>query len=289
MAKAYELMRWLNSEQVVDWLQKLTGTKVSNEQLLGLWKENHCKIYADCEGLDGTNLSSGKPVHPRGGGEILVELYGKLSFTFAAGKLLASGANRVSYPVRIIPTSSPQVGSLPYWDYDPCLLEFTEPREILFNSAEIRALANKMNGAAEHPMTAELEALHQQLEQERARRQAAEQRAQLAEAVIKDENTEIENWRHQATQERTLSENAQAEIADLSRKLEESKDKPSFPLALAALMELLKMPASQTRHKGMSQETIKNEILERFPWRGLGKRNLEKLFALANKAKENAE
>ncbi|MDG9926548.1 MULTISPECIES: hypothetical protein [unclassified Pseudomonas] len=60
--------------------------------------------------------------------------------------------------------------------------------------------------------------------------------------------------------------------------------KPSHLLLIAALLELLKAP----RQTGQNQEGIKSQLLERFNWPGLKKRTLEKIFAAANKAAEEA-
>ena len=60
-------------------------------------------------------------------------------------------------------------------------------------------------------------------------------------------------------------------------------------LVIAALLELLKAPVERTRPAGMNQDRIKGLILENFPWRGLGERNLDTIFSAANKAKKAAE
>lgn len=65
--------------------------------------------------------------------------------------------------------------------------------------------------------------------------------------------------------------------------------KPSHLLAVAALLELLKAPVEHTRPNGMNQSAIKSAILEKFPWRGLKDRNLDEIFAAANKAKEDTQ
>ncbi len=64
---------------------------------------------------------------------------------------------------------------------------------------------------------------------------------------------------------------------------------PSTTLAVAALLELLKRPVDRARPQGMNQEAIKAEILTLYPWRGLSDRNLQTIFAAANKAKSNLE
>lgn len=65
--------------------------------------------------------------------------------------------------------------------------------------------------------------------------------------------------------------------------------KPSHLLTIAVLLELLKAPVDYPRPQGMNQEAIKNTILERFPMRGLSDRNLQAIFAAANKAMSDAE
>lgn len=69
----------------------------------------------------------------------------------------------------------------------------------------------------------------------------------------------------------------------------EAKAKPSHQLLIAALLELLQAPVERQRPQGLNREAIKAEILEKFPWRGLSKRNIEELFAEASKAKRDAE
>lgn len=56
---------------------------------------------------------------------------------------------------------------------------------------------------------------------------------------------------------------------------------PSYRLAIAALLELLKQP----RQSGRNQSAVISELLEKYPGtRGLSKRSLETIFASANKA-----
>jgi len=61
-------------------------------------------------------------------------------------------------------------------------------------------------------------------------------------------------------------------------------ERPAHLLLIAALMELLKTP----RKSAINQEGVKTQLLEKFSWRGLSKRNLEKIFAAANRAAEDA-
>lgn len=69
----------------------------------------------------------------------------------------------------------------------------------------------------------------------------------------------------------------------------DTEGKPSYALAIAALTELLKTPVQHPRPNGLNQAAIKAAILERFKWRGLKERNLDKIFAEANRAAKEAE
>lgn len=65
--------------------------------------------------------------------------------------------------------------------------------------------------------------------------------------------------------------------------------KRSQLLATAALIKLLESPVERPRPQGMKQAAIKAAILERFTLRGLKERNLDEIFAAANKAMSEAE
>lgn len=67
------------------------------------------------------------------------------------------------------------------------------------------------------------------------------------------------------------------------------EERPSLTLAIAALLELLREPVQYPRPQGMNQAAISAIILERFRWRGLGSRNLQKIFSAANEAMAKVE
>jgi hypothetical protein len=108
-------------------------------------------------------------------------------------------------------------------------------------------------------------------------RQELELLAATMNASASRPTSELEYLRQQLGQERVTHEATEAD------------PRPSHLLAIAALLELLKAPVEYPRPQGMNQTAIKSEILEKFPWRGLSDRNLEAIFAAANKAKAGAE
>ena len=67
------------------------------------------------------------------------------------------------------------------------------------------------------------------------------------------------------------------------------KSRKTLLLVIAALMDLLKAPTAHPRPRGMNQAAIKDAILDKFNLRGLGDRNLQEIFASANKTKDDAE
>lgn len=107
-----------------------------------------------------------------------------------------------------------------------------------------------------------------------ADRDSLKARVEKAEALYRDRWSKLEA---ECDEWRAKYEQAEAEA------------KPSHLLAVAALLELLKTPVERARPQGMNQAAIKADILERFKWRGLKDRNLDDIFAAANKAKADAE
>lgn len=69
----------------------------------------------------------------------------------------------------------------------------------------------------------------------------------------------------------------------------QNTSKRSHLLATAALIKLMESPTHRPRPQGMKQSAIKAAILERFSFRGLKERNLDEIFAAANKAISEAK
>jgi len=144
--------------------------------------------------------------------------------------------------------------------------------------------------------------VRQQLDMMIESRTESERRADLAESVNKNlllavklsdfaKSDEVKQL-HVAIKDITSDlehEKAMREAAEKRAELAEADAKNSHLLAIAALLELLKAPVEHTRPQGRNQEAIKDEILRKFPWRGLSDRNLQTIFAEANKAKADAK
>ncbi|RON06244.1 hypothetical protein [Pseudomonas brassicacearum] len=79
------------------------------------------------------------------------------------------------------------------------------------------------------------------------------------------------------------------ELERAARLAAEASPKPSHLLVISALLELLKAPVEHPRLNGMRQNAVVESILDRFPLRGLSKRNLETIFSEANTARKEVE
>lgn len=166
----------------------------------------------------------------------------------------------------------------------------------------------------------------QELEKERAAKQqaedqlnriqniASEQATRLAtiEAVyeaIRAEHRDVSNallsTKKEASHTTTMLERTRSELEQISQQLDterasrqaaedrearlKAEAKPSVMLTIGALLELLEAPVERPRPQGMKQAGIKDAILESFTVRGLKGRNLDEIFAAANKAISDAE
>lgn len=278
MEKAYRLLPWLDMAQAVDYLEYLTKTPITDPLFIQLCEAGECAVYLDCMGLDGESpvdagegLPAYEPVLGRGHCKVTT-LY------FSRYRL----AQTVIGPALFL------FDDIIRSDREWIIRSNRELLSPIFKAAEIEALAAKMNEAPEHPSTAEIEDLRQQLEEEKAKRKA-----------------EREFWRQQDQHRRAVEEHLTEQLnraesvieyarecaaqAEAETKAAEADPKPSHLLAIAVLLELLKAPVEFPRPRGMNQAAIKSAILEKFPWPGLSERNLEMIFAAANKAKAGAE
>jgi hypothetical protein len=172
MEKVYRLLEWLDTKQAIDWLQLLTGAPITIKELMRLCEAEHCDPYVDATGVRGCFIDhDGHEVTAVGRG---MQKVLNREVTFLDGKpikqhLSLEGARRVPDP------SDDEQTLYAGYDYWEITAE-TGSFSIFFKPADIQTLADKINGVAEQPNAGltELEDLRQQLEQERAKREAAE-------------------------------------------------------------------------------------------------------------------
>jgi hypothetical protein len=307
MEKIHRLLSWLNMPQALALFHDLTGAALSDEDLLQLCDAGECNAYIDCQGRKGE----------------LQEYWDQLP---APLPVTGRGRCKAKYPLQLADPArhgthvfgTVWIENFPFENKGLSELDCTwwishgdAPPVPVFKRADILALAAKMDGTSKQPSTAEVEDLRQQLDQERAKREAAEAEAEALRQAMDDdynarctaereeEDKAAERWgewlreqqKRDALQEQQAAELEQErtarEAAEKRAEIAEAEAKPSHLLTIAALLELLKAPAEHPRPQGMNQEAIKNAILAQFPWRGLSDRNLQTIFSAANKAKES--
>ncbi len=172
MEKVYRLLTWLDIVQAVDWLQDLTATDLTERDLLALCAARRCTAYANTDGFFGHD--------------------------FDDAEVEGQGIHQVRNPLRLIQAGTTATAEITF--EGPVFIDDAEDENAdgvwalwravvplrdcsaLFRPEDIQALAGVMNGVGMDGERTELEDLRQQLEQERAARQAAERRAEQAEA-----------------------------------------------------------------------------------------------------------
>lgn len=171
MEKVYRLLDFLDANQAVDWLQRITKCQLSGGDLIRLCNSGHCNIYVDCSGVEIKEK-----------GEARRELCSKDAKVCSHVEWSCSMEGDIYLSGKFTVESKSY-----YWESSKSLLpdvDFTTSYAIRgritprFKPNEIEALAAKIAGESPYianAVNSELEDLRQQLEQERAAREAAEQ------------------------------------------------------------------------------------------------------------------
>jgi len=128
MEKAYRLLPWLEIDQAIDWLQSLTGTLLSERVLLRLGRAREVDVYVQI-------LPPGIP--------------GKTSDT--KEKVTLSGMQQVLNPDMALEQSVQTCAVLKHGDAHWIGLLPARNQSALFKSADIEALAAKMNRTGGQP------------------------------------------------------------------------------------------------------------------------------------------
>lgn len=208
MDKFYRSLEWLNDKQAVDWLQSLIKEPITRAGLLRLCEEKLCFAYVTAAGL----------------------LKGHAEF---CDNVTAKGFQLVKNPMTLL-YEEPCLSlcgdvvcnnSLEGNSYFKEATDWVAFEDLMFlsthfKSADIQALAKKMNGAAEqqNDSAAELEHLRQQLEQERLGRNLAEDES----LELRDDLEKERAARRSAVQRAERSETAAAYLRQ-NQKAEDEK------------------------------------------------------------------
>ena len=182
MEKLYRQLRWLDIGQAVNYLQCLTATPLSERELLQSGRSRLIDVYVEIDprGLTGTTSDNKKKVTLTGMQQVL-----------NPDEALERGADQTCAVLKHGDVH--WIGLLPSWS-----------QKALFKSEDIQTLADKMNEVVGQAAGTELEDLRRELEQERARREAAEaDAAELRQALQAEEEKPLDR-RERASFERLL-------------------------------------------------------------------------------------
>lgn len=155
MEKIYPLLNWLEIGQAVDWLQGLTESPVTPQELISLCDAKQCAVYVDIK----------KPLKGSDEETWLLEVTG-------------CGIQKIRNPMALVDSGMLRDGRLELlgratwkdekgayvtesieWDASAVMIDIFP----IFKPADIQALARKMNGAINQPTADDIEALHDQL------------------------------------------------------------------------------------------------------------------------------
>lgn len=256
MDKVYRLLDWLDSAQVIDWLEALTGTPFTPSLLRAICLAEKCPVYLDCRGLEGFIKSDepgiGYPVSGTGYSRILQPAVLKpltLSDDEKGQPLLYVAPTQwieLEGPVVTRCAAGAKEHLSQHWSALP-----PNSHIVHFKTTDIESLSDKMNGGTKLP--AEAENLRKQLElesagryvaegeildlrdelgEERAARQSAERRAEKAEAAAAKLRQEIDAayYAQKADEELAARESHQRHIeGDPAYQLSHATDGLIFP------------------------------------------------------------
>jgi hypothetical protein len=193
MEKIYPLLNWLEIGQAVDWLQRLTESPVTPQELISLCDAKQCAVYVDIK----------KPLKGSDEDTWILEVTGH-------------GIQKIRNPMALVESGMLRDGRLELlgratwkdekgayvtesieWDASAVMVDIFP----IFKPADIQALARKMNGAINQPTADDIEALHDQL------KKACEAKENALYLTDKYK-AELEVLRETAEQDRSSSEAA---------------------------------------------------------------------------------
>lgn len=265
MDKFYKLLEWLDSAQALDYLQSLTKLPLGYRDLLALCDQWFCDACINCSGLYADVPSESD--------DIICNGYCSLSFPAeiqvpsidgSGVPLLAVSGWQSVYGVAHRHKADGSVFEEQAQRWHVWIGDAISGEKVVFKPAQIKAMAAKINGEEE-----ELKRLRQSLEDEKAKREAAELEVEkLRENIgflyqdLREDREELEELRQRNTD-----------------------DKGSTLLAVAGMLDLLLLDVNRPRY---TQTTIA-QALEAKGWRGTSQSGISKLFAKAKAAAKDAD
>lgn len=268
MEQIYRMMDWLDMDQAIDFLGKLTETSVGEKELLRLTLSDQCHSYIDGTSLRGSYMDDkDHDVAVIGRGYQLVVLY----------ESLRAADNRFGPPIKHKfglegaryepdPLNS-EVAIRADYEYWEAITETENGISLYFKPDDIVDLAAKIKDVAAEIL--EVKELRSQLEHERASREQAE--VELLKMRADDGSNTLEKMRlmlnhdhaeFSAMQQR--AENAEAQVATTeSLLIELRKQKQSDTLLIERMTERM---GQHQRDKQSNQQTEMTAIGLTFPY-----------------------
>lgn len=254
MEKIYPLLNWLEIGQAVDWLQGLTESPVTPQELISLCDAKQCAVYVDIK----------KPLKGSDEETWLLEVTG-------------CGIQKIRNPMALVDSGMLRDGRLELlgratwkdekgayvtesieWDASAVMIDIFP----IFKPADIQALARKMNGAINQPTADDIEALHDQLKKACEAKDNAwyltdKYKAELE--VLRETAEQDRSSRESAWFRADQAENLAKEIADQRDRMEAKADyyQDSLEESRAAVAEL----KNTVEHEQMARKYAESLVM----------------------------
>lgn len=187
MEKIYKLLDYLTIDQAVQWLQAITQTKLSGNDLLDLCESRQCVAYMNVDGVSGWDIDAVGDHEVIGSGiqKVLKPKALKYSGTETTLDIVFEG------PV-FLKDEPVSEGYWTMWKGRALLID----RYALFQPADIQALGAKINGG-DQPQDSDLEKLRQLCHREQTAKRDAEYEAYVAKHHLKEALSAVSQLREQ--------------------------------------------------------------------------------------------
>lgn len=211
MEKVYRILDWLEVEQALDWLQDLTGTAITTNELLQLCESKQCAAYADVSGLPsdefGFDTGTAKGIH------LVTNPLQAFGEGWRPREIWTSGDTYTQVGATLL------FSDLPPWKRAP-----------IFQRTDIQALAAKMNATVGQPTDADIEELREQLKKAveakenawhltdkyKAELELLREKAEQVENVTKQLADQLEQMEAKADHYQGALKSSQAVVAELN-------------------------------------------------------------------------